>query len=414
MRQVLALASGKIESQLAQAPLAKAAIYNTLGNTYAGIGDYANAEAQLRHAIALLSADGRDNELLARSEYGLADVLIYRSDFQAAKTVVDQADRDAGDLLRRPTLLAVQAHLTRGNLDDDQSLEDEALVQYETADQLRQVAAPNDSTLLFKVRLELTNAYIAGRRFADAETATKPLLDPAFTLDRVGVAQWAKAREVYAEVLSSTHHYPEAIQLDREAIQGLQNRLGEKHFFLAFALSELANVYVDSGQPAEALPLMRQSYEITKDALGGDSQNAALARANMGILESELGQANEGIADMVATRTQLATMFGEDNPQKEFVDFYLASSLSQTGRQAEAWSLVSALSVDSLSRSGEGAQDWQQRIDGLKGLILLRQGRKADAVTLLAPAVAKMEADHLQGWIVDPFQEALRHARSPK
>jgi serine/threonine protein kinase/DNA-binding winged helix-turn-helix (wHTH) protein len=411
MRQVLALATGKIESQLAQAPLAKAAIYNTLGNAYAGLGDYASAEAQLRRAIVLLTTNGIDPELLARSEYGLVGVLIYRSKFQEAKTVLDQADHDAGELLSRPTLLAVQAHSTRGDLDDDQSLEDEALVQYETADQLRQVAAPSDVTLLFKVRLKLTNAYIAARRFTDAEAAARPLLGPEFTVERVGIAQWAKARELVAEVLSNTHNYPVAIQLDREAIQGLRDRLGEKHFFFGFALSELASVYVDSGQPAEALPLMRQCYEITKDVMGVDSQNAVLARANLGILESQLGRANEGIADMVATRTKLATMFGEDNPEKEFVDYYLATSLNQTGRQAEAWSLVSTLSVDSLSRSGEGGLDWQQRIDGLKGQILLRQGRKADAIALLAPAVAKLEADHLQGWIVDPLRDALLRAR---
>jgi len=176
----------------------------------------------------------------------------------------------------------------------------------------------------------------------------------------------------------------------------------------------LANVYLDGGQPAEALPVARQSYDIMKGVLGEDSPNAILIHANVGIIESQSGHAAEGIADMSGTRAQLATMFGVDNPEKEFVDFYLASSLSQVGRQAEAWSMVSALNIGSLSRSGEGAEDWQERVDGLKGQILLRQGRAAEALALLTPAVAKLDADHVQPWIVDPLRSALDQARTPR
>jgi hypothetical protein len=126
------------------------------------------------------------------------------------------------------------------------------------------------------------------------------------------------------------------------------------------------------------------------------------------------GTSNDGIADMKASRLALEKMLGVDDPDTRQVDYYLASSLSETGHEAEAWSMVTGLNVDALSRSVESG-DWQQRIDGLKGQILLRQGRKAEAIALLAPAVQKLEADHLPRWIVDPIRfEPLSNAPGPR
>jgi len=409
MTQMLALATRRIDGQLGLAPLTKAAIYATLGKTYAALSDYANAETQLRRAIALLSANGLRDELLARSEYDLTRVLLALSKFQEARTLLEQADRDAGDSLNRPTLLAVLAHLTRGALADDLNLEDEALAQFETADRIRQLAVPHDVMMLFKVRLELTTGYLMVRRFDKAREEVMPLIATEFTVDRVGVVNWAKARQRYAEVLSNARDYAQAIQMDDEALRILRERLGPKHFYVGVAASELANVYGDAGQLAEALNLFRQTYDIFADAVGVDSQNAVLTRGAVGILESKLGQFEDGIADMKASRFALEKMLGVDDPDTQQVDYYLASSLSETGHEAEAWSMVTGLNVDALSRSVESG-DWQQRIDGLKGQILLRQGRKAEAIALLAPAVQKLEADHVPGWIVDPIRAAFERA----
>jgi non-specific serine/threonine protein kinase len=406
MAQMLGLATRRIDDQRELAPLTKAAIYATLGKTYAGLADYANAEAQLRRALALLPANSMPNQLRAQSEYDLTGVLLKLSKFQEARTLLDQADRDAGDSLNLPTLLAVQSHLTRGALDDHLNSEDEALVQFESADRLRQLVVPGDVTMLFNVRLGLINTYLTLRRFDKAREEAAPLLAPELTVDRVGVRNWAKVRELYAEILSNARDYAQAIQIDRDALGVVRERLGPKHFYVGFASSELANVYADSGQLAEALLLFRQACDIFTDAVGADSQDTMLARAAVGILESKLGQSVDGIADMKAARAALVKMFGVHDPDTEQVDYYLASSLNEIGQEAEAWSTVTALNVDSLSRSGENG-DWQQRIDGLKGQILLRQGRKAEAVALLAPAVEKMDADHIPGWIVDPIRAAL-------
>lgn len=323
-----------------------------------------------------------------------------------------RADRDAGAALTSPTSLAVTAHLVRGYLEDDSSQERRALADFEAADRIREVADPSDVTLLFTTRQELIDGYIAARQFQAARAAAQPLLAPDLRIDRVGVENWARVRESYAEILSNAHEYAGAIALDQAAVDALQARLGPQHLYVGIALSELANVYVDAGQPSRALGPMRESYRITSATLGPDSQDATLARANVGILEAQLGHSKAGLADISAARTSLIGIFGAHDPEVQEVDFYLASSLSQEGREEDAWQIASSLSPAALSEAGEGGKDWSQRLQGLKAEILLREGHSAQAVALLEPALSKIEADRLPAWIVEPLREALARARA--
>jgi eukaryotic-like serine/threonine-protein kinase len=410
-RVVLANATRRLRSDLVDAPLVKASIYTTLGQTYTGLGDYANAESLLQEAVASAARAPAGAPVRARAEYALARVLLYLSHLPEARTMLARADRDAGAALKSPTSLAVMAHLVRGYLEDDSSHERRALAEFEAADEIRKVAAPSDLTLLFTTRQELIDGYIAARQFRAAKAAAQPLLAPDLAIDRVGVENWARVRESYAEILSNAHDYTGAIAIDQAAVNALRTRLGPQHFYVGYALSELANVYVDAGQPSQALEPMREAYRITSETLGTDSQDAALARANVGILEAQLGYSKAGLADISAARKGLVGIFGAHDPEVQEVDFYLASSLSQQGREKDAREIANSLSPAALSEAGEGGEDWGQRLQGLKGEILLREGHKAQAAALLEPAVSKIEADRLPVWIVGPLREALARAR---
>ena len=407
LRDVLARAAERLNADLADAPLVKASIYTTLGQTYTGLGDYSSAESLLRHAIAAASSDSAGGQVRAQAEYALTRVLLYLSQFPQARAMLDRADLDAGAALKSPTTLAVRAHLIRGYLEDDNGQEAQALAEFEAADRIRQIAAPDDVALLFRTRQELIDGYIAARRFQDARRVAQPLLAGNLGIDRAGIANWAEVRESFAQILSHTHDYAAAEAMDQAVVSSLRAHLGERHLHVGVALSALANVYVDAGSPSQALEPMRESYQIVSQAVGPESEDAMFARANVGILESELGQPKAGIADISAARERLIELFGAHNPDVEETDFYLSSSLSQEGQETEAWSIASGLSASALSQAGEGGEDWGDRLAGLKGQILLRQGRKAEAAALLQPAVARLEADRLPAWIVDPLRAAL-------
>jgi serine/threonine protein kinase len=411
VREVLARASDRLGAQPGLEGAIKASLYATLGNSYAGLNDLPGAELNLRRAIAASSGDGA-RELRARTKYSLVNVLLNTTKKDQAQAVLDEADRDAAPYLKDATALALLAHLTRGYVYDSQSLEDRALEEFEIADRLRLQVSPADPIALFKVRLELVSGYIAARRFSDADRIVSSLLAPEYTIERVGVVNWAKAREDEGELLSNDHHYEVAAKTDLDAIQALRQRLGAAHFYVGIALSELANVFVDSGRLGAALPPAHETYDIMVRSVGENGQDALLARANLGVLESKLGRIDEGIPDMKASREGLLNLLGDSaNPQIQVIDYYLASSLSEAGQQADAWSILARLNAASLAQSGDGGNDWEQRLEGTKGEILLREGHRAEAASLLQAAVERMQADHVHDWILEPFRASLERAR---
>lgn len=410
LRTILARAAQRLQSDLTQPPLIRGSIELTLGETYTGLGDYPNAKLQLHQAIEAAPDNEQGKHLRARAEYALARVMLLDSDskFRDAKPLLDQADRDAGAELSKPTLLAVIAHLVRGAyLDDLDENPKEALAEFEIADRIRQLSAPDDVVLLFDTRRELIDAYIAARRFREAKAAATPLLAQTFSIDRVGIENWARIRESFAEILSRDKSFSSAIAMDQTALAALHAQLGERHYYVGVGLSELANVYLDAGQMDDALTNMQRAYDILKTVLGEGSQNALGARGDVDVIELALGGGTAALVDLTECRDRLAKLFDSDNPQVEFFNYFLALNLGNRGREAEAWAIASTLSAASLISVGEGGEDWPERLQALKGLILLREGQKSEAADLLAPAVAKMEEDRLALWIVAPFRKAL-------
>lgn len=65
----------------------------------------------------------------------------------------------------------------------------------------------------------------------------------------------------------------------------------------------------------------------------------------------------------------------------------------------------------SLSDLGRAPEDWEERLQALKGKILLRQGQPSEAARLLAPAIAKMQADGLPSPVLNPFLAAQAETR---
>lgn len=411
VREVLARASDRLETQSTLGGAIKASLYATLGNSYAGLNDFASAERNLRRAIAAASGEAT-RELRARAEYSLVNVLLNTSKTDEVKALLEAADRDGAPFIAGASALALQAHLTRGYVYDSQSLEDRGLEEYEIADRIRLQVSPADPIALFKVRLELISGYIATRRFADADRVVRSLLAPEYTIERVGVVNWAKVRQDRGELLTNDHRYEEAAQSDLGAIQALRQHLGASHFYIGVALTELSNVYVDAGRMRDALAPAREAYAVLVKSVGENGQDALLARANLGILETRLGRIDEGIPHMRASREELAKLLGDPaNPLIQELDYYLAWSLSEAGRQDDAWSIITRLKPDALAQAGDGGSDWEQRLQGIKGEILLRQGRKAEAVGLLEAAVARMQQDHVHEWILEPFRASLEEAR---
>ena len=57
--------------------------------------------------------------------------------------------------------------------------------------------------------------------------------------------------------------------------------------------------------------------------------------------------------------------------------------------------------------AGSPGDGWDTRVEGLKGMALIRQGDCAAGRAMLAPAVDAMKAGGMQPWILEDYQAAL-------
>ena len=64
--------------------------------------------------------------------------------------------------------------------------------------------------------------------------------------------------------------FAEAVLLYIEVAEIRKQTLGEQHPAYAVSLNDLANLYFDLGDTTRAEPLLRQSLQIKKNALGGE------------------------------------------------------------------------------------------------------------------------------------------------
>jgi predicted negative regulator of RcsB-dependent stress response len=106
---------------------------------------------------------------------------------------------------------------------------------------------------------------------------------------------------------------------------------------------------------------------------------------------------------------KLAEVTGEANSLTQYVGFYLASALSDTGALRDAETLASGLSAEALAATYP-ADDWDARLQGLKGRIWLRQGRVDAARSSLQVAVTRLANSGAQDWILKPLRRALDEA----
>jgi hypothetical protein len=92
-------------------------------------------------------------------------------------------------------------------------------------------------------------------------------------------------------------------------------------------------------------------------------------------------------------------------------DFYLAAVLNQQGESRRAWSLVSGLSADALA-AADATGHWEERLQGLKGQILMRLGEEASGRALVVAAVAGLVQSRAPAWIVTPLRQSQAAERA--
>jgi non-specific serine/threonine protein kinase len=411
MRDVLARGDARVE-RFSGDPITLALLQSTLGRAWSALAEHAAAVEHHRRAVKLLTdARGAEDPATLDARYQLADALGVAGSTDEAMHALTATDQAAGAQLAQASPLALQARWTRASLLRLQQRNDAALEALQAADTLRQAIAPQDDVWAIRILDALSDTLFRLGRAGDAAEALEPLLAQSRTPERLGPVRWATLRLFYASILKSLGRLDEAETFTRAALAQLEKSNGPDDYFVGVALNQLADVQGLRGRWGDALEPSKRADAIVRARLGESSQTAWLSRVNLGVIELQVGQFAQAADDLRQGHDGLAGLLGDQSPPAQGAAFYLASALSELGHQEEAWNLADALDPAALASSVMGG-GWTPRLSALKGQIRLRQGRRADGLALLEPAVQEMEKSGLAAWILEPYRKALAQAKA--
>ena len=399
VKTLLARAAGRLESRFSSDPVTKASLDLSIGKAYFGLGDYTNAAGfQRRGVTQLTAAMGTHAEEVLEAQYMLALTLVQQEQFEEANRLLGQADATLAGTAHPAATLNLLSAWSRSSYYQKQMQPAAALSYAEQAERIRAEAVPGDATWLYRVRGTMAWCYVRMGRNTDAIAALGELTQPQYSMERMGIAAWLKMRLQYALALSNESRFDEAEATLKETLASTRSLLGDDHYATALVWNHLGAVDQNAGRWEEAIAAQTQAYSGMCRAIGCDSPTTLKVRSELAIVQYLGGHNAEALPLLRDLHGVLARQGGEQAPWTQDTAFYLASALLASGQTEEAAKLAAPLQAVALNSIDPGP-DWEQRIDGLRGAILVRQGRVEQGQPLLSRALEQMQQDHAPAWM---------------
>ena len=295
VRFLLDEASRRIDEELAGQPDIEAAIRQTLGRTYDGLGLYDEAETHLRSALSIRrSLTAKPDTDVAATMAHLGKLFEHQGRYAEAARLHREALRIRRSLLgdshrlvtSSMTDLVTILHLT-GDFDAADPL------AREVVDRRRREVADADHPDLAEALLSL--GEIRYRR-GDYNTAEVMFRESRAMLRRSFPGKHNEiATHTYnlATVLRRRGKWPEARALYGEAMETWVRLLGDTHPSVVHTRNSLALLAADLGDYASAEASYREILAASVQQLGADHPDTQMIRTNLAATLLELGRADE-------------------------------------------------------------------------------------------------------------------------
>jgi non-specific serine/threonine protein kinase len=340
VRDVLDRARGSVGSRFAGRPEQEAAIRTTLGDSYRGIGDYAEAGRQYGRALELLeqggAARGQRAVALRRAIADLAVLQTRYADAQKAYAALlaDAVARDGADSSAARSLRLAQAHLQlrRG--------EPEAAARaLETLLPILRASDGADADTTLAGLADLGQAYRATANFDKAQAVYREVHDAR--VRRFGASHWLTLESLQdlAQLERSRGHLDEAVALQKRVVAGRERTFGRAHEDTQNALNELASMYQDQNHLDTAEALFREVLAVRERTLGETHENTRNSMNNLALALKLQGRLDEAEGYYRRALDIERKLLGADNLDVLILMHNLAGLERDRGRLAEAETL---------------------------------------------------------------------------
>jgi hypothetical protein len=347
VRDVLDRARAAVGARFAARPVEEAAVRTTLGRSYGGIGDYAEAQKQFERARVLLAAsDGEFGQQTMAIRRAIADNEVLDSRYADAERdyaalLADTTSRDGVDSAAALDLRVAQAHLElrRGRSENAAKALESLLPS------LRERGGTNDVTL--GALSDLGQAYQAMTKFDQADIVFGEVY--AVRRVRLGDAHSStlQAQQDVAQLERARGHLDRAVELERNVLAGREKTFGRDHEETQNAINELASMLQDQQKYGEAESLFSEVLKVRERTLGERHEHTRNSLNNLGLVLSLEGKLEEADGYLRRVLTIERDLLGPDDLQV----LILMHNLAGLERDRAHYDEAAALSREVVTRT---------------------------------------------------------------
>lgn len=299
VREVLGDATAKMAAQFQNQPRVEARLRFTIGKTYLALGEYDQAEANLKRAIAVAARElGPENPETLRCKVELADV-----------------------------------HREQGRYD-----ESEALLQETLAIRRRVLGPENPQTLATMTSLASIEVY--QKRAKEAEVLGRETVELNRRILGPEHLQTLISLHYYARAFQDQERYGEAEKIFDETLAIKRRVLGDDHLETLKTMNDLANIYMSQGRIPEAEAMYTKTLEGQRRVLGVQHTHTLITMYNLGVLymrQHRFEAAEQMLRETLALDRKVR---GEKHPSTLETEYSVAAVLARAGKHREALATV--------------------------------------------------------------------------
>ena len=318
-------AQGKAHAAFSHQPLIEAAVLQTIGVTFANLGEYAEAEKALRRALELrIAAAGPKSSEAAETWRALAEMYLPEGKFDDGEKAARQAleitrGLHGAESLEAATAMNVLGDALRmkGGYPEARKLALEALriAQARGSAPQKTEAGQIDprSVELNAVRV-LGGIALEQGNFKEQEIQQRRRLEIARSLHPDRHPEIVEALGDYAVALIGVDDLAGAEKVFKETLAMQREVIGEDNAAVATTLENLGGVYLRARRLDETAKILETVLAMRRRALGDDSEPVARTLANMGTVYMMAGNLEASEAKYAEALPRLIAKLGPTHP----------------------------------------------------------------------------------------------------